>query len=166
MPNTIEVPFESAQQQNRGSGFVAALVLLTLVGAGAGAGLAKYVADYTEDEVHGRLRQLQSFTDTLPFSPSTRLQTLKPLVTNLATPKEAWIRLQASILLEEDPDDDVGVLKKKVEEDFLGYMRTLTLSHLEGGIGLQHLREDLVERARTRTGGKVSEVILESVVVQ
>ncbi len=54
-------------------------------------------------------------------------------MTNLASPQDAWIRLQASILLEDDPDGDVGVLKKKVEDDFLGYMRTLTLSHLEGG---------------------------------
>lgn len=132
MPNIIEVPFEGAQENQRSSGFVAALVLLTLIGGGAGAGLAKYVADYTEEEVHGRLRQQQSFTETLPFSPSTRLQTLEPLVTNLASPQDAWIRLQASILLEDDPDGDVGVLKKKVEDDFLGYMRTLTLSHLEG----------------------------------
>ncbi|MHA7772948.1 flagellar basal body-associated FliL family protein [Roseibium sp. M-1] len=166
MTTIIEVPFEGAPQQSRSSGFVAALVLLTLIGTGAGAGLAKYVADYTEEEVHGRLRQQQNFTETLPFSPSTRLQTLEPLVTNMAAPKETWIRLQASILLEEDPDGDVGVLKKKVEDDFLGYMRTLTLSHLEGGIGLQHLREDLTERARTRTKGQISEVILESVVIQ
>ncbi len=166
MPNIIEVPFEGARENQRSSGFVAALVLLTLIGSGAGAGLAKYVADYTEEEVHGRLRQQQSFTETLPFSPSTRLQTLEPLVTNLASPQDAWIRLQASILLEDDPDGDVGVLKKKVEDDFLGYMRTLTLSHLEGGIGLQHLREDLTERAQTRTKGQVNEVILESVVIQ
>ncbi len=54
MPNIIEVPFEGARENQRSSGFVAALVLLTLIGGGAGAGLAKYVADYTEEEVHGR----------------------------------------------------------------------------------------------------------------
>ena len=166
MSNIIEVPIETAGQPAKSSGFMAALILLTLVGGGAGAGLAKYVADYTEEEVHGRLRQQQSFTETLPFSPSTRLQTLEPLVTNLSAPKEAWIRLQASVLLEDDVDGDVVVMKKKVEDDFLTYLRTLTLSHLEGGIGLQHLKEDLTERARTRTKGQIHEVILESVVIQ
>jgi len=166
MSNIIEVPMETQAQAARNSGFMAALVFLTLIGGGAGAGLAMYVADYTEQEVHGRLRQQQSFADTLPFSPSTRLQTLDPLVTNLAAPKEAWIRLQASVLLEDDADSDVAVMRKKVEDDFLTYLRTLTLSHLEGGIGLQHLKEDLTERARTRTKGQIHEVILESVVIQ
>jgi len=166
MSNIIEVPMESAAQPSRNSGFLAALVLLTLIGGGAGAGLAKYVTDYTEEEVHSRLRQQKTFTQTLPFPPSTRLQTLEPLVTNLASPKEAWIRLQASVLLEHEGDGDMAVMRKKVEDDFLGYLRTLTMSHLEGGIGLQHLKEDLTERARTRTKGQIQEVILESVVIQ
>lgn len=166
MSNIIEVPMETVSQPARGSGFLAALILLTLVGGGAGAALAKYISDNTEEEVLNRLRKQQSFTETLPFPPSTRLQTLEPLVTNLASPKEAWIRLQASVLLQNETDDDVAVMKKKVEDDFLAYMRTLTLSHLEGGIGLQHLKEDLTERARTRTKGLIHEVILESVVIQ
>ncbi|GAB4577161.1 MAG: hypothetical protein Tsb0019_05000 [Roseibium sp.] len=166
MANLIQAPFDTARQSSQTSGFFAALVLLTLIGAGAGAGLAKYVADLTEQEVHGRIRQQQSYAETLPFAPSTRLQSLKPLVTNLAAPKETWIRLQASVLLDEDTDGDVSVMRKKVEDDFLGYLRTLTMSHLQGGIGLQHLREDLTERARTRSKGQIHEVILESVVVQ
>jgi len=166
MSNLLEAPVDTARQSSPASGFFTALVLLTLIGAGAGAGLAKYVSDLTEQEVHGRIRQQQSFTETLPFAPSTRLQSLKPLVTNLAAPKEAWIRLQASVLLDKDTNGDVSVLRKKVEDDFLSYLRTLTLSHLEGGIGLQHLREDLTERARTRSKGQIHEVILESVVVQ
>jgi flagellar FliL protein len=166
MSNLLEAPLDGVSQPARNGGFVAALILLTLIGGGAGAGLAAYVSDYTEQEVHGRLRQQQSFADTLPFAASTRLQKLDPLVTNLASPKEAWIRVKASILLVDEEDRDVGVLRKKVEDDFLSYMRTLTLSHLEGGVGLQHLREDLTERAKTRTKGQVSEVILESVVIQ
>ncbi|MEO9529145.1 flagellar basal body-associated FliL family protein [Roseibium sp.] len=166
MTNLIEGPSERAGQSSRKSGYFAALFLLTLVAGGAGAGLAKYVSDYTEQEVHGRIRQQQSFTETMPFSPSTRLQVLEPLVTNLASPSEAWIRIQASVLLDKDTEGDVSVMKKKVEDDFLSYLRTLTLSHLEGGVGLQHLREDLTERARTRTKGQIHEVILESVVIQ
>lgn len=166
MSNIIAVPNERAAEPSRNSGFFAALTLLTLIAGAAGSGLASYVSNYTEQEVHGRIRQQQSFTETVPFSPSTRLQTLEPLVTNLASPKQTWIRLQASVLLEKDTEGDVSVMKKKVEDDFLSYLRTLTLSHLEGGIGLQHLREDLTERARVRTKGQIHEVILESVVIQ
>lgn len=166
MPNLIEAHPGAVREPARGSGFLPALVLLTLVGGATGAGLATWVADQTEQEVHGRLRHQQSFEQTLPFSSSTRLRTLDPLVTNLAAPKNAWIRLQASVLLEEGADGDLAVMKKKVEDDFLSYLRTLTLPHLEGGVGLQHLKEDLTERARTRTAGQIHEVVLESVVIQ
>lgn len=166
MSKFARAPLGSSQQTQRSTGFFAALLILTLVGAGAGSGLAAYVFDYTEGEVHGRIRQQKSFNDTLPYSPSTRVQKLDPLVTNLAAPKDAWIRIQASILLEQDADLESSILRKKVEDDFLSYMRTLKLSHLEGGVGLQHLKEDLTERAKTRTNGQIQEIMLESVVIQ
>jgi hypothetical protein len=46
----------------------------------------------------------------------------------------------------------MSVLRKRIEDDFLSLLRTLTLAHLEGGLGLQHLREDLNERAKVRQG--------------
>ncbi|MEP3047900.1 MAG: flagellar basal body-associated FliL family protein [Roseibium sp.] len=159
-------PYNNDQSGSGKSGLFAAFIVLGMIGAGAGAGLAKFVSDYTEQEVHGRIRHQQTFAETLPFSPSTRLQRLKPLVTNLTSPAGAWIRLQAAVLLEDDANTEVAILRKKVEDDFLGYLRTLNLSNLEGSIGLQHLREDLTERAKTRTKGQVHEVILESVVIQ
>ncbi|POF30149.1 flagellar basal body-associated FliL family protein [Roseibium marinum] len=166
MPKLIQAPFGGAGEQSGKSSFLAALLLLTLVGGGGGAVFAKYLVDYTEQEVQGRQRQQQSYSETLPFSVSTRLQKLDPLVTNLASPKDSWIRVHASILLEEETEGEVGLLRKKVEDDFLGYLRTLTLGHLEGGAGLQHLKEDLTERAKTRSKGQIHEVILESVVIQ
>lgn len=166
MPRLIQAPIGGADGQSGKSSFLAALFLLTLVGGGAGAIFAKYVVDYTEQEVQGRLRQQQTYSETLPFTLSTRLQKLDPLVTNLASPKDAWIRVHASVLLEEETEGEIGLLRKKVEDDFLGYLRTLTLAHLEGGAGLQHLKEDLTERAKTRSKGLIHEVILESVVIQ
>ncbi len=165
MSNSL-VPFEGPETGDAKSNFMAALILISLIGAGAGAGLAKIVSDMTETAVHGRIRDAQTFSQTLPFSPSTRLQRLEPLVTNLATPPSTWIRVQATLLLEDEPETDVSVLRKRIEDDFLSFLRTLTLAHLEGGVGLQHLREDLNERAKVRSKGKVREVILESVVIQ
>ncbi|MEH0071235.1 flagellar basal body-associated FliL family protein [Pannonibacter sp. Pt2-lr] len=87
-------------------------------------------------------------------------------MTNLAAPREAWVRLQASVVIDQEGIDDVIVLLGYIEEDVLAYMRTVTLAQIEGAAGLQHLREDLNERARARSGGKVRELILESLVVQ
>ncbi|MBN9670734.1 flagellar basal body-associated FliL family protein [Roseibium aggregatum] len=166
MANIIVAPGGGSRSSSDNGGFLAAVVLLTLIAGAAGAGLAAFVYQYSEDEVRGRMRFQQTFAETLPFSTSARVQQLEPIVTNLAAPKDAWIRLQASVLLDKDAKVDIGIIRKKVEDDFLAYMRTVTLSHLEGGSGLQHLREDLTERARTRTKGQVQEVMLESVVIQ
>ena len=45
-------------------------------------------------------------------------------------------------------------------------MRTLTLAQIAGASGLQHLREDLNERAAIRSDGRVRELILQTLVVQ
>jgi flagellar FliL protein len=48
----------------------------------------------------------------------------------------------------------------------MAYLRTLHLPQLEGASGLQALREDLAERVRLRSGGKVREFVIETLVVQ
>ncbi|MTI45922.1 flagellar basal body-associated FliL family protein [Roseibium hamelinense] len=102
----------------------------------------------------------------LNYEDNARLRKLDPLVTNLAAPTDAWVRVKASIVLSDEFTDDVAVLTGHIEEDMLAYLRTLTISHLEGAVGLQHLREDLNERAKVRSNGQVHEVILESLVIQ
>ena len=104
--------------------------------------------------------------DDVSYTAHARLRSLKPLVTNLAAPQEAWIRLQASLVLAEENLEDVDVMSSHIEEDMLAYLRTLTIAQIEGAVGLQHLREDLNERVRMRSKGAVREVILESLVIQ
>jgi flagellar FliL protein len=48
----------------------------------------------------------------------------------------------------------------------VAYVRTITLAQLEGASALEHLREDLNERAALRTDGAVSEVVIQTLVVQ
>jgi flagellar FliL protein len=62
------------------------------------------------------------------------------------------------------PNPDVTAAQ--LREDMLAYMRTVSLAQLEGPSALQHLREDLNERASLRTGGAVTELIIQTLVVQ
>ena len=48
----------------------------------------------------------------------------------------------------------------------MAYLRTLSLSRIQGASGLQHLREDLNERVVLRSKGLVRELIVETLVVQ
>ena len=60
----------------------------------------------------------------------------------------------------------IEVLSAKIADDMLAYLRTLTLTQLQGASGLQHLREDLSERAAVRSEGHVKEVMIEMMVIQ
>ena len=54
----------------------------------------------------------------------------------------------------------------EIGDDILAYLRTVTLKQLEGPVGLQSIREDLNERAATRSDGKVREFVIRTLVVQ
>jgi flagellar FliL protein len=58
------------------------------------------------------------------------------------------------------------VTAAELRQDMVAYVRTITLAQLEGASALEHLREDLNERAALRTDGAVSEVVIQTLVVQ
>jgi flagellar FliL protein len=100
------------------------------------------------------------------FPAGMRLVELAPIVTNLAEPAETWVRLQAAILLDPTDTRKPELVAAQIAEDFLGYLRTISLSSIGGPSGLRHLREDLDERARIRSDGKVREIVIRALVVQ
>jgi flagellar FliL protein len=91
---------------------------------------------------------------------------LPPIVTNLADSSDTWIRLEASIVYDAKAIPHPEVLAGLIATDELAYLRTATLAQMEGPIGLQNIRQDLTERAAVRSGGKVTELIIRTLVVQ
>ena len=92
------------------------------------------------------------------------VKTLPAIVTNLAGPKKAWIRLEAAIVVGELPESNA--VSPAIAEDFVAYLRTVPLAQIEGPSGFLHLREDLNERARIRSGGKVKELVVQSLMLE
>jgi flagellar protein FliL len=99
------------------------------------------------------------------YSEKATLHSLSPIVTNLASPEKTWIRLEASIVLEGD-GADAKTLAASITEDTVAYLRTLSLPLIEGASGLLHLREDLNDRARIRSSGKVRDLIVHTLIVE
>lgn len=97
---------------------------------------------------------------------SARLVSLPPIIANLADPANAWVRLQASIVIDKSSSIKPEILAAEIADDILGFMKTMTLSQIGGASGLQHLREDLTERAAIRSRGHVHELVLQTLVVQ
>ncbi|ADZ72304.1 flagellar basal body-associated FliL family protein [Polymorphum gilvum] len=149
------------------AGFVGMLAFLTLLACGVGAVAGLHLAETVREAAAREARGASASAPAAPvYAVNARLRGLKPLVTNLAAPRDAWIRLQASIVLDDGDVEEAGMLAGRIEEDVVAYLRTITLSQVEGAAGLQHLREDLNERAVARSGGRVRELILESLVIQ
>ena len=101
-----------------------------------------------------------------PYGGDTQLRELPPIVTNLAEPAETRIRLQLAIIIPKKGIEQPDVLAGQVTDDIVAFVKTLSVSALQGASGLQALREDLDDRARTRSDGKVREVVIENLVVQ
>ena len=91
---------------------------------------------------------------------------LPPIVTNLGAPPDTWVRLEGSIIFDPKTLPHPEAMAGQIGDDVLTYMRTVSLHQLEGPIGLENIRQDLNERAATRSGGKVHAFVIRTLVVQ
>jgi flagellar FliL protein len=145
--------------------WLAAFLLITAVSAGAGALSSLHLFSTVQ-----RLAESQKDAQERPvassFSPSARLRKIAPVITNLGSPPGSWIRMEASVVTDQLNEEDASSLLAQLGEDIVSYLRTVSPVQIEGARGLQHLREDLNERATVRSNGKVRELIIETLVVQ
>lgn len=88
---------------------------------------------------------------------------LAPINTNLAAPTDAWVRMELSLEFAHAPEAGVA---DSVHQDLLDYARSLKLHQIEGPSGIAFLRADMDERARLRSGGKVSRVLIRTLLFE
>ena len=164
--STVLQPKAPPKNKNR-MGAVVAFLLLTLAAASAGGifGLRIQAAFVQPAEVNELASsELPKLKDDV-FENGSVLS-IPPVVTNLAEPKNAWVRIEASAVLAGDRQASDDVLATKLGEDLVAYLTTTTASQIEGAAGLQHLREDLNERARLRSDGRVRELIIHTFIIE
>jgi flagellar FliL protein len=103
---------------------------------------------------------------TMKYSGDTVVKPLEAVVTNLASPADTWVRLEASMVFKNGALENPEVTGAELRQDMLAYLRTVNIAQLEGPSALQHLLEDLDERAAVRTSGRVSELVIQTLVLQ
>jgi flagellar FliL protein len=91
---------------------------------------------------------------------------LPPVVTNIGSPPDTWVRMEASIVFDPKTTPHPEIMAAEIATDEMAYLRTIALTQMQGPIGLQNIRQDLADRADVRSGGKVTEFILRTLVVQ
>jgi flagellar FliL protein len=142
------------------------VVLITALAALAGSLYGVAIISTVKDVIDAKARHEEGGAVASRYGVATDLKELPPIITNLADPPDTWIRLEAAIVVDNKPDQVPALMLGEITGDILAFLRTLTLSQIEGASGLRQLREDLNERAAIRSSGRVRELIIETLVVQ
>jgi flagellar FliL protein len=150
-------------------------LVAALVAGGAGFGASKFLPSRapppapsapvtpTAQDRHGKIEPAK------PDKGAAKLQTmieLPPLVVGLTAPTGMWVRFEGTAVVEPMEAKAAQELRARLADDFLSYFAALSLPEVEGVVGLKSIREDLEERARLRSEGKVKEIVVQTLVAQ
>jgi flagellar FliL protein len=149
-------------------GLLVTVGIMTAIAGGMGVGLGMWTAGSIEKAIAERQAALplEDHKVSIKYSGDMVLHPVKPVIANLASPSDTWVRLETAIIFQNGAIDNPEVTAAEVGQDILAYIRTAKLAQLEGPSALQHLREDLNERVRLRTDSQVSELLIQTLVVQ
>lgn len=175
--------------QASATGFLVALIVLTLLGGGAGvlfgmqvggvsifggsadAGTngaeAKAEAKSATERAGGAKAASAAATQDASGDTAggTNLVTLAPIFANLAEPSDVWMRLEAALIIKAGTEER-DVLIAKLSQDLMQFLRTVKLAQLEDASGLQFLRDDLNDIVRSRSDGQVTELLVQGLIVE
>lgn len=141
---------------------------VTTVAIGMGGGIGMWTAGKVAKAVVDQqaAQPVEQREVSVKYSGDMLLQPIDAVVTNLASPTETWIRLETAMVFKNGAVENPQVTAAELRQDILAYLRTVGLAQLEGPSALQHLREDLNERVALRTDNRVTELIVQTLVVQ
>ena len=143
---------------------VAELAILTCFAVGAGGLFGMQILSGSDNA--GTRPAILPQGQKSRYSENSNLKPLPAIVTNLASPNGTWIRIEASVVVGADASTGSDALVATIAEDIVAYLRTVPLAQIEGPSGFLHLREDLNDRARIRSGGRVRELVIQALVLE
>ncbi len=160
--------------------FVSKLIewlVVTLIAASAGAALAAMNpsplpdADANDGPPPGKLTRQGKPAETSQMASvcgpgGSSMIDMPPIVTNIASPADTWIRVEASMVFDPKTLSHPEVVAAEIATDELAYLHTVSVAELQGPIGLENIRQDLRDRAFVRSGGKVIDLLLKTLVLQ
>ena len=149
-------------------GLVVSAVVVTAIAAGGGVGLGLKTAASIERTIAEKdaTKPAEQKPVSAKYGGDVVVKPLSPVITNLASPADTWIRLETAMVFKSKDIENPDVVSAELRQDMLAYLRTISMAQLDGPSALQHLREDLNERAQLRTKGQVSELIIETLIIQ
>lgn len=156
------------EKPERKTGSLVLQAVALIVATAMAAGMGWYTGSHLEDQapppsgpsgikIHRTPAATGEEKEGHVATPPPSLIALDPITTNLADPTEVWVRMELSVVFDGEPDP---ALAQAVHQDLFAYMRTLKLRQIESASGFQHLKADLRERARIRSEGRISDILV------
>ena len=145
--------------------FILIVAALTLAAGGVGFLSGLRILSSAQETVLSKEGDAAQLLGGVQHVESANLKPLAPIVTNLAGSPPVWIRIEASLVFHETPRD-ADALAARISEDIVGFLRTVSVTQIEGAIGFQHLSEDLNDRVRVRSNGRVRELIIQGLIIE
>ena len=146
---------------------IAVVAVLSLIAGGGGwlvGGLIAPKVDVPETAADAApLGEGDKKEEKAEDKPRENVIALDPITTNLSYPSDNWIRVEVSLVFNDEPDDR---LADRIHQDILAYLRTVSLQQIEGPRGFQYLRDDLRERVKLRSEGRVNDLLMRTFVIE
>jgi flagellar FliL protein len=146
--------------------FIVAMLIVTALAGASGGLYGLRVAAPGSEHPEKEMRAEDKPAAAAGLQANSGLIDIPPVVTNLSVPQDTWIRLEASLVFDEKAVPHPDALGAEVAGDILAFLRTTTLTQIQGIAGLQNLRQDLNERVAIRSNGAVKELIIRTLVLQ
>jgi flagellar protein FliL len=91
---------------------------------------------------------------------------LAPIVTNLASPKDTWMRIEVSLVINPEAQAEQDMIAVKSSDQILTMLRTIDLSQIEGPSGFLHFKEDINDLLKENSENKIRQALIVSMVVE
>jgi flagellar protein FliL len=166
-------------------GIVLGLAIVTVIAAAGGIGLVFALPDASapgaappgahraekETDAHGGGKgheesEKSSSAAAAPATASFKVWSVSPLTTNLHGLKAPWIRLEGALVYEAAIERDMPEIASRITEDFLAFLRSVKPEQVRSRSGFRTLMEDLNERAKLRSGGKVAQFVVSAFIIE
>lgn len=146
--------------------FLIAVVVLTVIAGGGGFFLGLQILASIEQTVRSKQSSVPGPSGEAEPLRAANVKVLTPIMANLAGRPRVWVRLESSLIFQDELPGDADALAAKISEDIVAFIRTVSVKQIEGASGFQHLWEDLNDRVRVRSGGRVQELIIQGLIVE
>lgn len=179
---SLDEPDAAPPKKDSMVGFIIGIVVLTVVAVGAGWFLGGFFVEKKPEkikesaafiEVGSKKEKDKKGKDDEKTekseeekTKSTSILRMEPILVALRKSNNAFMRLELALVFYGDPSDFDEEHILRLHSDLSAFARTVSLRSISGPSGYIHFREDIVDRARLASEGKINDVLILSMVAE